>query len=147
MFLLWLRQLPRCGDQAPASVPPLSEGRSSPANTPVFPPAPPSCHVLWGSINSLPKVRFSYLFSAGVLHPLLCLKVYSWCVRGREMYSMSTSTILFSWLGLLKQTIWGKNLTKKMLQVISFWIMKQSLWNSGNFWFLNEYFVSGWVYL
>ena len=39
MFLLWRRQLPRCGDQAPASVPLLAEGRSSPTNTPVFPPS------------------------------------------------------------------------------------------------------------
>ena len=37
MFLLWLRQLSRCGDQTPALVPPRVEGRSSPTNTPVFP--------------------------------------------------------------------------------------------------------------
>ena len=38
MFLLWLIQLPQCGDWTPASVPALAEGRSSPTNTPVFPP-------------------------------------------------------------------------------------------------------------
>ena len=32
-----LRQLPRCGDQTPASVPSPADGRSSPANTPVSP--------------------------------------------------------------------------------------------------------------
>ena len=39
MFLLWLRQLPWCGDQIPASVPPPAKGRSSPINTPVSPPS------------------------------------------------------------------------------------------------------------
>ena len=38
MFLLWLRQLPRCGDQTPPSVPPHAKRRSSATNTPVFPP-------------------------------------------------------------------------------------------------------------
>ena len=37
MFLLWLRQLPQCGDWASASVAPPTEGRSSPTNPPVFP--------------------------------------------------------------------------------------------------------------
>ena len=36
MFLFWLRQLHRCGDRTPASVPPPAKGRSSPTNT-VFP--------------------------------------------------------------------------------------------------------------
>ena len=34
VFLLWLRQLPWCGDQASASVPPPTQGRSNPTNTP-----------------------------------------------------------------------------------------------------------------
>ena len=38
MFLLWIRQLSGCLDQTPASVPRAVEGRSSPTNTPVFPP-------------------------------------------------------------------------------------------------------------
>ena len=37
MFLLWLRQLPWCGDQTSASVLPPAEGRSSPTNTLVLP--------------------------------------------------------------------------------------------------------------
>jgi len=42
MFLLWLRQLPWCRDQTPASVPLPAEGRSSPTHTPVPTcPAPP----------------------------------------------------------------------------------------------------------
>ena len=74
MFLLWLRQLPRCGDQTPASVSPPAEGRSSPTNTPVFPPVPSSYGVLHGSICSFTLVRYSCRLSGGVLHALLCLK-------------------------------------------------------------------------
>ena len=37
MFLLWLRQLPCCGDPTLASVSPPTEGRCSPTTTPVFP--------------------------------------------------------------------------------------------------------------
>ena len=37
MFLLWLRQLPWCGDRTPASVPQPAQGRFSPSNTAVFP--------------------------------------------------------------------------------------------------------------
>ena len=36
--------------------------------------------VLCRSIYSFPLVRHSPLLSAGVLHALLCLKVYSWCI-------------------------------------------------------------------
>ena len=98
MFLLWLRQLPRCGDWTPASVPPPAEGRSSPTNTPVFP------------LTSLvlPSFVWFYIFfsSAQIL-----LSTFSWCAGctsmsegvflmypWREMYSMSTysSAILFS---------------------------------------------------
>ena len=46
------RQLPWCGDQTPASVPPPAEGRSHPSNTPVFPLASLSYWVLFGSIYS-----------------------------------------------------------------------------------------------
>ena len=84
MFLLWLRQLPCCGDRTPAWVPPPAEGRSSPANTPVSPPVPSSYWVLCGPISSFPLVRYSCLFSAGVLHALLCLKAYPWCIRGER---------------------------------------------------------------
>ena len=98
MFLLWLRQLPCHGDRTPVSVPPPTEGRPSPTNTPVFPP---------GSFV-LPSFSWFYIFfSTGqVLLPALnwcstCTSVsesvflmYPW----REMYSMSTysSTIFFS---------------------------------------------------
>ena len=46
MFLLWLRQLSQCGDRILASVPQPAEGRSSPTNTPVFPPVPSSYWIL-----------------------------------------------------------------------------------------------------
>ena len=159
MFLLWLRQLPWCGDRTPASVPPPAEGRSSPTNTLIFPPSS-SYRVLCGSIYSLafpggsdgkvsaynvgdlgsipesgrspgegngsplqysclensidggawlatvhgvaknwtrlsdftvtitiysvPLVSYTCPLSAGVLHALLCLKVYSWRIRGER---------------------------------------------------------------
>ena len=40
------------------------------------PRVPSSCRVLHGSIYSFPLVKYSYLLSAGILHALLCLKVY-----------------------------------------------------------------------
>ena len=42
-----------------------------------FPLFPSSYRVLHGSIYSFPLVRYSCPLSAGVLHALLCLKVYS----------------------------------------------------------------------
>ena len=66
-----------CGDWTPASVPPPAKGRSSPTNTPVFPPSCLSCRVLCGSMYSFPLVRHSCLFLDGVLYSLLCLKLYS----------------------------------------------------------------------
>jgi len=98
MFLLWLKQLPQCGDQTPASVPPPTKDRSGPANTPVFPP----------SSFILPSfVWFCVFFSAGQV----LVSSLSWCSActsvsegvflmylWREMYSTSTysSTIFFS---------------------------------------------------
>ena len=75
MFFLWLRQLTCYGERTPASVP--SPAESSTTNTPVFPPSSfilPS-FVLFYIL--FPLVRSSCLLSAGVLHALLCLKVYS----------------------------------------------------------------------
>ena len=40
--------------------------------------------VLCGSIYSFPLVRYSRPLSAGVLHALLCLKEYSWCIPGER---------------------------------------------------------------
>ena len=81
VFLLWLRQLPWCGDRTPASVPQPAEGRSSPTNTPAFPP----------SSFILPSFAWFYIFfSTGqvALFALswcsacvLCLMVHSWCIR------------------------------------------------------------------
>ena len=47
-----------------------------------FPIVPSSYRVLCGSIYSFPPVRSSFMLSAGVLHSLLCLYVYSWCIHG-----------------------------------------------------------------
>ena len=49
-----------------------------------FPLVPLSYWVLRGFTYSFPLVRYSCLLSAGVLHGLLCLKVYSWCIRGER---------------------------------------------------------------
>ena len=90
MFLFWLRQLPWCGDQTPASVPLLAKGRSSHTNTVTFPP----------SSFILPSFAWFYLFfSAGQV----LLSAPSWCPActsvsegvflmypRREMYSVST---------------------------------------------------------
>ena len=55
--------------------------------------------VLHGSTYSFPLIKHSCLFSAGILHALLCLKVYSWCIRGERCTSRlptCSSAILFS---------------------------------------------------
>ena len=49
-----------------------------------FPLVPSSYRVLRGPIYSFPLVRYSCPLSAGVLHALLCLKVYSWCIHGER---------------------------------------------------------------
>ena len=51
---------------------------------PFFPLVPSSYRVLHGSINSFLLIRCSCPLSAGVLHAVLCLKVYSWCIRGER---------------------------------------------------------------
>ena len=45
-----------------------------------FPLVPSPYWVLSGSIYSFLLVRYSCLLLAGVLHALLCLKEYSWCI-------------------------------------------------------------------
>ena len=78
---------PMCGSD-PASFPPPTEGRSSPSDTPVFPPSSRMdlymCVCVGGSIYSFTLVRSSCPLSAGVLRALLCLKVYSWCIHGER---------------------------------------------------------------
>ena len=89
---------PSVGNRTPASVPPPTKGRSSPTNTPVFPPS---------SFVLLSFAWFCIFFSSGQV----LLSALSWCSAytsvsegvflmypWREMYSTSTysSTILFS---------------------------------------------------
>ena len=51
----------------------------------LFSPLVPSSYwVLRGSIYPFSLVRYSCPLSAGVLHALLCLKVYSWCIHGER---------------------------------------------------------------
>ena len=49
-----------------------------------FPLVPLSYWVFHGSIYSFPLVKYSCLFLTGVLHALLCLKAYSWCICGER---------------------------------------------------------------
>ena len=63
---------------------PSTKRRSCPTNTPIFPPVPSSYQVLHGFIYSFPRVRCSCLLSAGILHALLCLKVYSRYICGER---------------------------------------------------------------
>ena len=100
MFLLWLRHLPQCGDRTPASVP--HTPRASPALLTLlsFPLVPSSYRVLCGSVYSFLLVRYSCLLSAGILHALLCLKVYSWCICGERCTphlptALSSCSLLF----------------------------------------------------
>ena len=51
----------------------------------LFTPLVPSSYwVLRGPISSFPLVRYSCLLSADVLHALLCLKAYPWCIRAER---------------------------------------------------------------
>ena len=82
MFLLGLRQLPRC-----EGLRPLLQFPQPPRVGPVlpillfFPLVPLAYQVLRGSRYTFPLVRSSCPLSAGVLHALLCLKMCSWCIR------------------------------------------------------------------
>ena len=99
LSLLWLRQLPQHGDWTPVLVLPPAKGRSSPTDTPVFPPS---------SFILLSFAWFWVFFSAGQV----LLFALSWCFAytsvsdgvflmypWREIYSTSTyySSILSSW--------------------------------------------------
>ena len=159
MFLLWLRQLPRCGDQTPASVPPPPEVRSSvtsPGYTPVFPPSSfvvPS--FVWFLIF-FPSVRYSCMLSAGVLHVLLCLKVYSWYIHGKRFTPCPPTSLPFclSWsspyiligvfllLFLIPSYMSHLDVLKiNLLSAVSFAIIFSILWVVFSFclWFLYVY--------
>ena len=75
--LFWFFHLPRAGPVLPTLL--------------FFPPVPSSYWVLRGSEYSFPLVRYCCLLSAGVLHTLLCLMVYSWCIP-RERYILRPPT-------------------------------------------------------
>ena len=76
-----------------------------------FPLVPSSCQVLCDSIYYFPLVRYSYPLSAGVLHALLCLKVYSWCIHGERctpcrptpLLSLNPQTFTFNYFSSLNK--------------------------------------------
>ena len=83
-FILSLKCLSSDSDNCPSvGIGPLLQFPHLPRAGPVlltllfFPLVPLSYRVLCGSIYSFPLVRYSCPLSAGVLHVLLCLKVYS----------------------------------------------------------------------
>ena len=76
----------QCGARIPTSASPPVESRSSPTNTPVFATSSFVLQSFVSSIYYFLLVRYSSLLSAGLLHALLCLKVYSRCIHG-ERYS------------------------------------------------------------
>ena len=81
MFLLWLRQLPWCWDRTLASVLPPTEGRSSPSNTPVFPPSSFLLPSFAWFYKFFPLVRYSCLLSA-----VLCMHFCVWrCIPDVSM--------------------------------------------------------------
>ena len=63
-----------------------------------FPNLVPSSYwVFHGSVYSFPLVRYSRPLSAHILHALLCLRMYSWCISGERLYSMPTySSTIFN---------------------------------------------------
>ena len=66
----------------------------------LFSPLVPSSYwVARGSLYSFPLVRYSCPLSDGVLDAILCLKVYSWCMRG-ERYTPHPPTPLPSYSSL-----------------------------------------------
>ena len=90
-FALSLKCLSSDSDNCPdVGIRPLLQFPHPPRAGPVlltllfFPLVPSSYRVLCGSIYSFLLVRDSCLFSAGVRHALLCLKVCSWYTCGEK---------------------------------------------------------------
>ena len=76
-------------------------GRSSPIKNTVFSPSSFILLSFAGFYILFSMVRYSCLLSAVALHALLCLKVYSWCIRGERCTPRSpTSPPSCSLLGL-----------------------------------------------
>ena len=92
MFLLCSKQLPWCGDRTPASFPQPNKDRSSPTNSPLYPPyflhLMEFCVVLY--------IIFQWSGTSACSQLVLCKHFCVW--RYREMYSTTTysSAVLFS---------------------------------------------------
>ena len=84
MILIWL-SCPLSGTGPQLQVPHLLRAGPVLLTLLFFPLVPSSYQVLRGSIYSFPLVRYSCPLSAGALHALLCLKVYSWCIVERDV--------------------------------------------------------------
>jgi len=130
MFLLWLRQLPHCGDRTPASIPPPAEDMSTPTNTPIFSPS---------SFILLSFAWFYIRFSTGQV----LLYAFSWCsvctsvsegvflmYPWREMYSTSTYSSICSPSSLFLTVQKINKLTLLLLQSLCWLFIKISVWNT-----------------
>ena len=80
----------------------------------LFPLVPSSYWVLRGSTYSFPLVRYSCPLTVGILHALLCLKVYFWCIHGERCTPhLSTplpSCSLHSFLLLFSAIVYSRRL-------------------------------------
>ena len=102
MFLLWLRQLPWCGDLTPAlKCPHLLRAGPVLLTLLFFSPSPFILLSFVCSIYSFPLVRSSCPLSAGVLHALLCLKLYSWCICGERHTPCPPTPLPFLYLPII----------------------------------------------
>ena len=77
-----------------------------------FPLVPLSYWVSHGSIYSFPLVRYSWPLSAGVLHALLRLKVYSWCIHGERCTPLLPTSLLSCSLRQISYCLSSKGLSR-----------------------------------
>ena len=105
MFLLWLRQLPQCGDQSPASVSPTLPGQCKcPAYTPVFPPS---------SFTPQSFVWFCIFFPAAQV----LLSALSWC---SAYISISESVFLmYPWREMYSSTLLSRLVRASTVDVLN----------------------------
>ena len=74
-------------------------------------------------IHSFLLVRYSFVLSAGVLHAHLCLKVYSWCIRGERCTPCPTTPVRSS------SIISFYNLLLSLGYLLKFWLKSSLLSN------------------
>ena len=129
MFLLWLRQLPQCGDSTPASVPPPTEGSSIPTNTPDVPT----------SSFILPSFAWFYIF---ISTSQVLLSTLSWCFA-RNSVSKAVF-LMYPWRNVLHIhlflshilyfVLWSQLSFLKIFFSESSWLWVWRKWNYKSVW-------------